>query len=355
MSKDYYNVLDVDKSASQDEIKKAFHKKAHQYHPDKANGNEEKFKEVNQAYQVLSNKEKRAQYDQFGSTFSQAGGFNGFQGGFNVNMDDLGDIFSGFGNIGDIFGFNSRERRSRSSRGSDIEALLNLEFEEAVFGVEKTIKLNKTVKCSKCNGSGAEPGSKIETCPVCKGSGRVMKIQRTILGAMQMQSVCSACNGEGKTISKPCSKCSGQGIVKEITELNVKIPAGIDNQETIRLSGQGEASKDSSSGDLYLKILVNLDKHFKRDNYNILTEKEISFTQASLGGKIEVKTIDGFVDLKIPAGTQNNKVFILRNKGVQKLQSRGRGDHLVTVKVKIPASLDRKQKKILEELKESGL
>lgn len=359
MSKDYYNILGVDKNASQDDIKKAFRKKAHQCHPDKANGDEAKFKEINEAHQVLGNATKRSQYDQFGSAFQngQAGGgpsgfsgFDGFstQGGqWNVNVDDLGDIFSG---IGDAFGFGGR-KRGRVKRGSDIQVMLTIEFNEAVFGVEKEISLKKTVKCDKCKGNCAEPGSKIETCKMCGGSGRVNRVQRTILGNMQVQMTCENCGGEGKTYERKCSKCSGTGICQELAKLKIKIPAGINDGETIRLTGQGEAGeKGALAGDLYLIIKVHSDLRFNRDGYNILSKAEINFTQAALGDKIDIMTVDGPVKLKIPEGTQSGKIFRLRSKGVPHLHGRGRGDHLVEVIVKTPAGLNRKQKRILEEL-----
>jgi len=360
MGKDYYNILGVDKNASQDEIKKAFRRKAHQYHPDKEGGDEAKFKEVNEAYQVLGDAKRRAQYDQFGSAFEYAqagGGFHGFDGfrdfsgftnGFNINMDDLGDIFSG---IGDIFGFGSGKRGVRAKRGNDIQVILNIEFNEAIFGAEKEISLKKLVKCDKCKGNMAEPGSKIEICKVCGGSGRVTKVQRTILGSMQVQMTCENCGGEGKIYSQKCTKCSGTGVCQEIIKLKVKIPAGIDDGETIRLTGQGEAGqRGAPAGDLYLKIRVNPDPKFRRDGYNILSKAEISFTQAVLGDKIEVDTVDGLVKLKIPEGTQSGKVFRLRGKGVPHLRGRGRGDQLVEVIVKTPTNLSRKQKQILKEL-----
>lgn len=360
MGKDYYNILGVDKNASQDEIKKVFRQKAHLYHPDKAGGDEAKFKEINEAYQVLGNPQKRAQYDQFGSAFEHAqagGGFQGFDGfrdfsgfanGFNVDMDDLGDVFGG---LGDIFGFGGRGGGGRRARrGSDIQVILTIEFSEAVFGVEKEINLKKTVKCDHCKGNCAEPGSKIENCKVCGGSGRVTKIQRTILGNMQVQATCDACGGEGKTYSQKCSKCGGSGICQEDVKLNVNIPAGIDNGETIRLSGQGEAGeKGTQSGDLYLKIKINPDKRFKRESYDIISESEINFTQAALGDKIDIETVDGIVKLKIPEGTQSETIFKLRGRGVTRLQSRGRGDHLVKIIVKTPKNLTRKQKELLRE------
>lgn len=368
MSKDYYNILGVDKNASPDEIKKAFRKLAHEHHPDKKSGDEAKFKELNQAYQILSDPKKRAQYDQFGSDFGEAragggqgfSGFSDFTGGFNINMDDLGDIFGG---LGDVFNFSgqggSRGRRSR--RGNDIQALLAIDFNEAVFGAEKEISLKKTVKCSRCQGEGREPGTEVITCKTCGGQGRVTRVQRTILGNMQVQMTCEACQGEGKIFKEKCSACRGAGLAQQIVNLKIKIPAGIDNNETIRLSGQGEAApKGASAGDLYLKIRVNADRRFERDGVNIKSWAEISFSQAALGDKIEVVTVDGPVDLKIPEGTQSGKIFILRGKGVPYLNGRGafgrtqakRGDHLVEVIVKTPAGLSKKQKELL---KESGL
>jgi len=369
MGKDYYNILGVGKTASQEEIKKVFRQKAHQCHPDKVGGDEAKFKEINEAYQVLGDQKKRAQYDQFGSAFEhgQAGGdfsgfdgfrdFSGFANGFNVNFEDLGDVFGG---LGDIFGFGGgRQRGARARRGNDIEVTLTIDFFEAVFGVEKDISLQKTVKCDRCQGNGGEPGAKIETCKTCRGSGRVSRVQRTIFGQMQTQTACPDCAGEGKTFSQKCSKCGGNGLVRELTSLKVKIPAGIDEGELIRLSGQGEAgAKGASAGDLYLKIRVKPDKRFERDGYDIKSIVEIKFSQAALGDKIEVETVDGPVKLKIPEGTQSDTIFRLRDRGVIKLSGRSpfgnaqgkRGDHLVKIIIKTPTGLSRKQKKILEEL-----
>ena len=357
MSKDYYNILGVNKSASADDIKKAFRKLAHEHHPDKKSGDEAKFKEINEAYQVLSDPQKRSQYDQFGSAFQNGqaggaqgfgGGFSDFNGGFNINMDDLGDMFGGFG---DIFGFGGGGSRSRNQRrGHDIQVALTIDFNEAVFGVEKEIGLKKTVECSKCKGEGREPGTEVTTCKICGGKGRVTKVQRTILGNMQVQMTCEACGGEGKTFKEKCSACRGAGLVQQIVNLKVKIPAGIDNGETIRLSGQGEAAKGAQNGDLYLKIRVNPDRRFERDGFNIKSRAEISFSQAALGAKIEVATVDGLVDLKIPEGTQSGRVLILRDKGIPHLNGRGRGSHLVEVVVKTPTGLSRKQREALKEL-----
>ncbi len=356
MAKDYYKILGVEKNASQDEIKKAFRKLAHQYHPDKEGGNEERFKEINEAYQVLGDPKKRAQYDRFGSTFEHAqagGGFHGFEGfrdfsnfaeGFD--MGDLGDMFGG---LGDIFGFGGR-RTSRARKGSDVEVTLTVDFTEAVFGTEKEITIEKNIQCRKCKGTGQEAGEKVETCKVCGGTGHVTKVQRTIFGSMQVQMACSDCGGEGKIYEK-CSKCRGMGTVKERATLRIRVPAGIDNNQTIRLSGQGEAGqKGAPAGDLYVRVRVREDKRFEREGDDIISKVNINFTQAALSDKIDVETIDGPVSLKIPEGTQSGTVFKLKGKGVSKLQGRGRGDHLVEVIVKTPTGLNRDQREKLKNL-----
>jgi len=358
MSKDYYNILGVSKNASQDEIKKAFRTQAHKYHPDKKGGDEAKFKEINEAHQVLGDEKKRAQYDQFGSAAfggggtSSSQGFGGFDfggGGIHVNMDDLGDIFSG---VGEMFGFSGgRSRPSGPSRGNDIQTTISINFRDAVFGTERELSLQKTVKCDHCKGNGAEPGTKIETCPKCNGVGQINRIQRTILGSMQTQITCPDCRGEGKVYTQKCSQCHGVGIVRDTVNIKVKIPAGIDNGETIRLSGHGEAGRQGGpAGDLYLRVQVENDPRFKRQEYDIVTQEEISFTQAALGDKIEVETINGVVKLKIPEGTQSGTIFKLRGKGIPRLRGSGQGDHLVKIIVKTPTSLSRAQKKVLREL-----
>lgn len=373
MAKDYYNILGVAKGASAEDIKKAYRKLAHQHHPDKSGGDETKFKEINEAYQVLGNTEKRQQYDQYGQTFEQAqrqGGFGG--GGFSwediargagggagpfggagqqgaeFDFGNLGDIF------GDLFGFggSSRSARGRQARtGQDIETAMEIDFREAVFGADKIIELYKNVICPHCAGNGAEPGTKITTCKTCGGSGQVVRIQRTILGNMQSVGVCPECHGEGKIASKKCPECHGQGRVKTTETIKVKIPAGISEGQTIRLSGKGEAGLHGAPpGDLYINLRVKADPDFTRESDNILSNVEISFSQAALGDKIPVLTLDGEVMLKIPAGIQSGKVLRLENKGVPHLNSRGRGDHLVTIKVITPTHLSRKQKELLEEL-----
>ncbi len=365
MPKDYYDILGVNKSASQEDIKKAFRGLAHQHHPDKSGGNADKFKEINEAYQTIGDAEKRKQYDQFGSAFAggqgpsgfsyqdfaRAQGANPFGGGFsqgNVHFDfgDAGDLGEMFGSF---FGGAQGGRGRKRERGEDIEVALNVDFAEAVFGADKTIELNKQILCDRCGGNGAEPGSKISTCKTCNGSGSVSRVQQTILGAFQTQSVCSHCNGEGKTFEKKCTQCHGAGIVHGSERIKVKIPAGIENGQAIKFSGKGEPAPKGTAGDLYLTIRVKSHKNLERRNNDIFSCRHISLKQAILGDKIEVETVDGPVKLNIPEGTQSRVQFRLKDKGVPRLQSRGRGDHLVEIIVDIPKNVSRKMKQILEE------
>lgn len=368
MSKDYYNILGVSKTATKDEIKKAFRTKAHEYHPDKSSGDEAKFKEINEAYQVLGDEQKRQQYDQFGSNFDQQGGFGGGMnwddfmrqarqggGGYqNVHVDfgDLGDIF------GDIFGggFGGGRARKPSTRGNDLEIALNLDFKEAIFGVKKEVELHKLDPCSACSGTGAEKDSKITTCQKCQGQGQVRTVKQTMLGAMQSVSVCPDCRGEGKTIEKKCHECQGEGRKKEISKVGIAIPAGVENGMTIKLSGYGDAGvRGGTTGDLYVHIRVKESPDFKRDGATIYTKQTIPYSLAALGGKTEVETVNGPVTLKIPAGTQNNKIFKLKGKGAPHFQRGGTGDHLVEMIIEVPDSLSRSQKKLLHDLEEEGL
>ncbi len=364
MSKDYYKILGVQKGASQEEIKKAFRKLAHEHHPDKGNGSDEKFKEINEAYQVLGNESKRKQYDQFGQTFGNGGGpggygyqdfsksqgnpFAGFDFGKNGanfdfgNYEDLGDIFSSF------FGGGQR-REHATSRGRDIEVNISLDFEEAVFGVEKNISLKKNIKCDVCSGTGAEPGSKVNTCNTCGGSGYVSQIQQTFLGNIRSQTICPSCRGEGKTYEKKCHKCKGNSFYPGTEEIKVKIPAGIDDGQSIKLSGKGEPSKSGMAGDLYIRVNVRENKKFNRQGDDIYSEFHIKVSQAIAGDKIEIETVDGPVILKIPEGTQSHTQFRLKEKGVPHLYGRGRGDHIVDVLIDIPKNLSRHQKKLIED------
>lgn len=366
MSKDYYKILGIEKGASADEIKKAFRKRAHKYHPDKPDGDEAKFKEVNEAYQVLGNEQKRRQYDQYGSTFDQQGGFGGGAnwedfmraargqgGGYqNVNFDfggiDLGDIF------GDMFGFGGRGRGGRGThRGRDIQVDVELSFEEAVTGVEREIKLTKNNDCDVCAGSGVEPGSKMSSCSTCSGRGQVTRVQQTILGSMQTSAPCSDCRGAGEKAEKMCRHCGGDGRVRSESVYNVKIPAGIDNGESIRLTGKGESpGMGGVAGDLYVRVYVKQSKIFQRDGYDILTEAHIGYPQAVLGDKIEIDTLDGKKKLVIPAGTESHQQFKLKNLGVPRLRGSGRGNQFVKIIVDVPKKVNRKAKKLLNELKE---
>lgn len=362
MSKDYYKILGVEKSATHDEVKKAFRKLAHKYHPDKETGNEEKFKEINEAYQVVGNEEKRKQFDQYGADFDQQGGFGGGMnwedymrqarqggGGVNVDMGDIGDIF---GEIFSGFGFGGGGGRARQQQtGSDIEVRVNLSFKEAVFGIEKELELNKVTACQRCKGDGAEPGSKVNQCTTCQGHGVVEQIQRTILGAMRSRATCPECRGQGQKPEKNCTECTGTGVTKHLTKMKVKIPAGIEEGQAIRISGEGEtAPYGGAAGDLYVRVRVEDSKDYTRDGQTIRSSVEISFPQAALGTKVDVETIDGTVDLKIPAGTQAGTVLKLKGKGAPRVGGDVRGDHLVTVNIIIPKKLSKKEKKLLKDL-----
>ncbi|MEW6408037.1 MAG: molecular chaperone DnaJ [Patescibacteria group bacterium] len=360
--RDYYEVLGVAHDAGQDEIKKAYRKLAHKYHPDKSGGDEKKFKEINEAYQVLSDPQRRSQYDQFGQTFSEgaagfgdATGFGGFnyqdfqRGGFNFDFGDvdIGDIFS------DFFGFgaSSRKKRTRRTQGDDIEISLDIPFEEAYFGTERQVELYKRVKCDRCEGKGVEPGSKIETCAQCGGSGRISKVSQTFFGAFQQVAACPQCRGEGKRPEYYCSKCGGDGRVREYKKIKIKIPAGIVSGQTLEIEGQGEAGVfGGRSGNLYVHIQVLPHKLFRRQGNDLIIDMPISFTQAALGDKILIETLDGEMELKIPSGTQSGKIFKVQGYGMPQISSSERGDLLVKIKVVTPKRLTRRERKIFEEL-----
>ena len=355
--RDYYDVLGVAKSASDDEIKKAHRKLAKKYHPDLNRDNPEaaeKFKELNEAYEVLSDKDKRARYDQFGFAgvdpnygAGQGGGFSGGFGGFD--MGDLGDIFGSF-----FGGGSSRSRRNAPQRGETIQQRVMLSFEEAAFGCEKEITINRTERCEECEGTGAEKGSSAETCSNCHGSGVVTQTQRTPLGMFQTQAACPNCRGTGKIIRKPCKKCSGTGKTRNSRTLKVKIPAGIDDGQSIQLRGQGNAgSNGGPSGDIIVTIGIRPHPIFTRDGNNVICEIPISFPQAALGDTLQVPTIDGKVEYTIPEGTQTGTVFRLRGKGIQNVNGRGRGDQYVRVNIEVPTRLTEHQKKLLRDFESS--
>ena len=357
MSKaDYYDILGVKKDASADEIKKAFRRKAVELHPDKG-GDEKAFKEVNEAYEVLKDKEKRQRYDQFGHAgvggntggFSGGNPFEGFGGfsGQNINFDfggEFGDIFDG------IFGGGfSRSRASQKPRGRDIEVEVNLSFKDAIFGTETTISLNIDDDCDHCEGSGAEPGHGMKKCPDCNGSGQQTRATQTLFGPIQQTVTCATCDGRGEVPEQDCSVCGGRGISRKKQDITLKIPAGIDDGATIRLSGRGEAIKGGDKGDLYVNIHVKADKKFTREGDLILSEEKISMVDAALGAEIEVETIDGPLTMKIPAGTQSYTDFKLSGHGVPHLRAERRGAHIVTIVVETPTRLSKKQKDLLRE------
>lgn len=369
MASDYYKILGVDKNASAEEVKRAYRELAHKHHPDKKDGNEQKFKEVNEAYQVLGNESKRRQYDQFGGGFNQAGGgfnyqdfsraqSNPFGQGFNSsNFSAKGGPAYGwdFGDLGDIFSFftgggGSRGRRAKTERGRDLSVAVAIDFGESVYGLEKMLELEKLAVCDHCAGSGAEPGSKINTCPTCGGLGKVSQVQQTILGNFRTESVCPDCRGQGKTYEKKCHQCKGKGLARGRETIKVKIPAGIADGQTIKLSGQGEMSKQGLPGDLYLTIKVQPSKKFVRRGDDIFSQEHIFLKQAILGDKIAVETVDGPVSLKIPAGTQSQTSFRLRDKGFPVLGGYGRGDQLVEIIVDIPHNLSHHQRQLVEEI-----
>lgn len=362
--RDYYEVLGVSKDADAKEIKKAYRKLAMKYHPDKNPGNkeaEEKFKEINEAYEVLSDEEKRSTYDRFGHDgLNNQGGFGGGQGfggfggggGFGGFEDIFGDIFGSSGFGGGFGGGGSRRRGPR--RGADIKQSVTITFEEAAFGKKLKVKLNRNEECEECHGSGAKPGTSKKTCPTCHGTGTVQSVQRTPFGNIASQRTCSTCNGEGEINENPCTKCHGTGSIRKTKTIEVDIPAGIDDGQMIKLSGQGEiGEKGGPRGDLY--IIVNVKKHsiFTREGYDVYIEMPITFVQAALGDKLEVPTLDGKVSYNLPEGTQTGTVFRLREKGIPKLRSNSRGDQYVKVIIDTPKKLNDEQKELLRKFGES--
>jgi molecular chaperone DnaJ len=376
--RDYYEVLEVSKTATEDEIKKAYRKKAIQYHPDRNPGDkvaEEKFKEAAEAYEVLSNPDKRAQYDQFGfagvsGAAGNGGPFGGgFSGGQGMSMDDIfsmfGDIFGGhsgfggggfsdFGGFGNFGGRSSGSSRRRQFRGSDLRVKVKLTLKEISTGVEKKFKLKKYVPCSHCNGTGAEGGSGQDTCPTCHGSGVVIRTQQTILGQMQTQTTCPTCGGEGTIIKNKCKSCNGDGIVYGEEVITVKIPAGVSDGMQLSMSGKGNTGKHNGvPGDLIIQIEEEPDKELVRDGNNVVYNLLLGFPTAAMGGTAEIPTIEGRAKIKIEAGTQPGKLLRLRGKGLPEVNGYGRGDLLVNVSVYVPESLTHEEKEALQQMNES--
>jgi molecular chaperone DnaJ len=348
-NRDYYETLGIGRNASDDEIKSAFRKLARQYHPDvnKDHDAEEKFKEINEAYGVLSDPDKRARYDRFGKE-----GLGNMGGGFHDYTVDFNDIFE---DLLSGFGFSSG-RRSRKSprRGRDLQMQMTLKFEEAIFGAEKEIEFEREDTCSRCNGSGAEPGTTPTKCSTCNGQGEVRQVRQTFLGQMVQTATCPACNGRGETISSPCKTCRGGGLERKKIKKKVQVPPGVDTGTQIRLAGEGGPGVfGGPNGNLFLLLDVQPHKFFKRRENDIILNLDINVAQAVLGAEVEVPTVDGNEKLKIPAGTQPGKVFHLKGKGVPHLRRSGRGNQLVLVNVEIPSKLTKEQRELFEKLAES--
>jgi molecular chaperone DnaJ len=359
--RDYYEVLGVGKGASADEIKKAFRHLAVQHHPDKEGGDEAKFKEINEAYEVLKDPSKRQRYDQFGhagvgssaaSDGNPFAGGNPFGGGQSANFDfgdlGLGDIFENF------FGGGSHARGHHQARGRDIEVRIEVTFEEAIFGVEKPIHMNIEDVCEHCKGTTAEPGYQLKTCDKCQGSGQVVTVAQTIFGNIRQAAVCPQCKGRGKIPEKVCSVCGSKGTARRDQQITLKVPAGIDDGATIRLREHGEAVANGPKGDLYVNVRVKAHKKFTREGDLILSQETVGMVEAALGVEIDVETVDGIVRMKVPAGTQSGTDFKLSGHGVPHLRGDSRGAHIVTIIVETPTKLTKKQKEILEAFNEAN-
>jgi len=361
MNKDYYQILGVSRDASEEEIKRAYRKLAHKYHPDKG-GDEKKFKEINEAYQVLSDKEKRAQYDRFGRVFEGGSDFGpGFDFGFNWGKFNEGFEFD-FGDLSEMmeefFGLGFTGRRKRETkRGKDIEIELALSLEEVLRGREKEITLEKFITCSRCQGIGAEPGTSVKECFSCRGTGQVQQIKRTPFGSFTKSTICPECGGEGFRPEKPCNVCKGEGRIKGEEAVKIFIPAGVDTNQVIKVAGKGDAGKRAGkSGDLYIRIFVKPHPVFKRKGDDLYLSLPISFTQAALGDEVEVPTLEGKkILLKVPAGTESGKILRISGKGIPHFSGFGRGNMYVELVVKTPKKLTKKQKELLEKLKEEGI
>ena len=348
--RDYYEVLGVQRGASADELKTAFRKLAREYHPDvnKSPDAEEKFKEINEAYAVLSDDEKRSVYDRYGHE-----GLNGMGGMPNYSTVDFSDIFEDLFNFG-FGGSRGGRSRNRPKRGADLSYRVKLEFEEAVFGADKEIEITRDEVCSTCNGSGAKPGTNPKRCATCQGAGEVRTVRQTLLGSMVQVTTCPTCNGKGEVIESPCETCRGSGFERKLIRKTVTIPGGVDNGTQIRLAGEGQPGANGGpNGNLYIEIQVKPHKFFRRNNNDILLDLSINIAQATLGAEITIPTLDGDEKLVIPAGTQPGKTFKLRSKGVPYLRTSGRGDQLVVVNVEIPTHLSEKQRELFASLAET--
>ncbi|MBW4521151.1 MAG: molecular chaperone DnaJ [Scytolyngbya sp. HA4215-MV1] len=353
MPRDYYEVLGVSRDADKEEIKRAYRRLARKYHPDvnKEDGAEERFKEINRAYEVLSEPETRSRYDRFGEAGVSSAAGAGFQ-----DFSDMGgfaDIFESFFNgFSGVSGQSTRSRRAGPSRGDDLRLDLKLDFREAIFGGEKEIRISHLETCTVCSGTGAKPGTRARTCSTCSGSGQVRRATRTPFGSFTQVSVCPTCNGVGQVIEDKCDACGGNGQRQETKKLKITVPAGVDTGTRLRVSGEGDAGqRGGPPGDLYVYLFVNEDPEFHRDGINILSEVKISYLQAILGCRLDVNTVDGSVELPIPPGTQPGTVLTMENRGVPRLGNPvSRGDHLITVSVEIPLRTTPEERELLEKL-----
>lgn len=357
MAKDYYNVLGVDKKATQDDIKKAFRKLAHKYHPDKGDGDEAKFKEVTEAYSVLSDEKKRREYDAYGQAFPGGGP----QGGNPFGGFDFSQFQQGFGNsgvefdFGDLFGDMFGARQSRAPRGRDISIDLEISFKDAAFGTTRTVLIGKIATCDLCKGNGAKPGTELETCPTCAGSGRVHETRNSILGQFSTVRTCPACEGTGKIPKEKCPECKGHGVKRKEVELTVSIPAGIDNGEMIRMPGQGEAVKSGTPGDLYVKVHVKPHPVFRREGSDLVMDLPVKLTDALAGTTVSIESLEGkTLEVKIPPMKRAEELLCVKGKGIPEGGS-SRGDIIIRLEVALPQKLSSKAKKLIDELKEEGL
>ena len=369
--KDYYETLGVQKNASQEEIKKAFYKLAAKSHPDKKGGDEAKFKEYNEAYQILSDDKKRKEYDMYGQTFNQgfsggqnnsgASGFGGFDfSGFqdfqqndfqnmNFEFEDLGNIF------GDFFG-GGFANQSRQKRGRDMSLELDITFSESIFGTERNVLINKISKCQTCSATGMKSGSKMETCGKCSGKGKIHDVKKTIFGAIQSVQMCTECEGKGQVATDKCLDCRGAGIKNKKEDIKINIPTGINNGEVIRMSGMGEAVKDGKSGDLYVKIIVTSHKMWFREGQNLIMTQNLKLSDALLGAEYNISTLEGEMKINIPAGSHMTDVLRIKNKGVPNSQNKNlRGDILIKLNIQMPKKLSHKAENLIKELREEGV
>lgn len=349
--RDYYEVLGIKRDASKEDVKKAFRKLAAAYHPDKKTGDEAKFKEISEAYAVLGDEKKRAEYDAYGHAFANRGtqGFGGFNWGGANNVEfDMSDIFENFSEM--FGGFGGR----RAARGSDISIEINLSFKEAVFGAERKVLITKNNACETCAGTGAKPGTEMVTCGTCNGNGKVRETRQSIMGSFTTVRACSTCHGRGTVPKEVCTTCDGAGILRSQHEIAIKIPAGIENGEVIRMTGQGEAIRDGASGDLYVKIHVEPDKNIARNGTTLERTLPVKLTDALLGGTYAVETLDGTVSINVPAGIRHGELLRIQNKGVPGRNGK-RGDFMVRIRVEMPKKLSREARTMIEKLREEGI